>query len=142
MNSSGSRKFCYPVCLPCRVAECPKAVLITDPEPGVIRRDRLEGTRLACGCLCELPIVLGVLNPTHVKCARHGWQPIEKRKRNLPSKGGTGKKDIGGSQIRPWEPGINVGRIPGRCSCTWNLQGGKWWLKFRHQSCLAREEHG
>ncbi len=66
----------------------------------------------------------------------------KKRKRNLPSKGGTGKKDIGGSQIRPWEPGINVGRIPGRCSCTWNLQGGKWWLKFRHQACLAREEHG
>ncbi len=64
----------------------------------------------------------------------------KKRKRNLPSKAGT--KAIGGSHIRPWEPGISVGRIPSRCSCTWNLQGGKWWLKFRHQACLAREEHG
>ncbi len=66
----------------------------------------------------------------------------KRRKRNLPSKATTGKKEIGGSQIRPWEPGINTERIPGRCSCTWNLQGGKWWLKFRHQACLAREEHG
>src|SRR6266568_3084724 len=82
MSSDSGKKFCYPVCLACRVAECPKAVLIVDRSVSSIKRDRFEGTLLTCGCLCELPIVLGVLDPTHVKCARHGWQPIEKRSKS------------------------------------------------------------
>jgi len=68
-------------------------------EPGTARKpywpDSLAYTIMECGCRVEIiPIVLGLLDPKHVLCETHGWQPIERKKRDESrTRGNTGRGD-------------------------------------------------
>jgi hypothetical protein len=111
-----SRPYCYPVCLACRVAVCPKA--ITPTEPQTPRADQLASKRLKCGCLSpQVPITLGVLNPTAVMCNRHGWQPLPEKGSN-ESKGRSRRTKASAKEKAPegqdglFETGNNGEEIP------------------------------
>lgn len=68
---------CVPTCLKCRLAE--NCAMWEPPKPPQAPEwpDRLTGKFMKCGCRVPiLPLVLGLVNPSHVMCDKHGWQPL------------------------------------------------------------------
>jgi hypothetical protein len=74
---------CMPACKQCRINDiCPTQVELDykkDHRRAPYWPDSLAGTRMLCGCRVDIiPTVLGILHPTHVSCAVHGWQALTK----------------------------------------------------------------